>query len=279
MASVVMPAHDEATLIGDHLHRLLDQMPPGALEVIVVCNGCHDDTAELARAVPGVRVLEIPEASKAAAVAAGNAAASVFPRLHLDADCAMTGRDVLRLAASLADGSGTLAAAPERRLVLARSSWAVRAYYRVWQRLPQVREGIFGRGAMAVSADGQARIDALPKVLSDDLAVSEAFSPAERRVVPDAVVTVRAPRSTRDLLRRRIRVVTGTKQADRLGTRGPAAVTSPRTLLRMLHGEPRLAPSMSVFVAVTLLARWSAQRRVQAGDYSTWLRDESSRRV
>jgi hypothetical protein len=225
--------------------------------------------------VPGVRVLEIPEASKAAAVAVGNRATSVFPRVHLDADCAITGPDVIRLVAGL-DGD-VLAASAGRRLVLDRSSWLVRSYYRVWEELPQVRDGLFGRGVFALSAAGQARVDALPRVMGDDLAVSEAFGPHERRIVTGAVVTVRAPRTARDLLRRRVRTATGNRQADGLGVRRPGSATSVRTLARMALTDPRLAPRVPIFLATGLLARWMSRRAARAGDYTTWLRDESSR--
>lgn len=275
VVGVVIPAHDEAAVIGANLRLLTAGVEPGRLDVVVVCNGCHDDTAAAARSVAGVRVLEIPEASKSAAVAIGNQATSVFPRVHLDADCAISGQDVLRLAAAL--GTGVLAASPARRLELGRSSWFVRSYYRVWEQLPQVRAGIFGRGVFALSAAGQARVDALPQVMSDDLAVSDAFGDDERRIVPEAVVTVRAPRTARDLIRRRVRAATGNRQAGELGVRRPGSATSMRTLARMAVRDPRLAPRIPVFLGTGLLARWMSRRAVRAGDYTTWLRDESSR--
>ena len=119
----------------------------------------------------------------------------------------------LRLVRAL-DEPGVLAAAPARHLRTARSSWWVRGYYRVWERLPGVRDGLYGRGVIALSPEAQRRIDLLPPVLSDDLAISEAFTPGERRVVPEAVVTIRVPRTAADLIRRRVRVATGNREAD-----------------------------------------------------------------
>jgi len=275
-ASVIVPAHDEAALLGATLRALLSDVEAGALEVVVVANGCGDDTAALARSVPGVRVLEIAEASKAAAVAVGNEVARTFPRVHLDADCVIAGPDVLRLVRAVTE-PGVLAAGPARRLDTAGASWWVRGYYRVWERLPGVRAGLYGRGVVALSAEGQRRVDGLPRVQSDDLAISEAFAPEERRVVPEAVVAIRVPRTARDLLRRRVRVATGNHQADRLGIRRPGSSTSPRTLARIARREPRLLPALTVFVTTALAARALAQGAVRRGDYTTWLRDESSR--
>jgi hypothetical protein len=39
-----------------------------------------------------------------------------------------------------------------------------------------------------------------------------------------------------------------------------------------------MAPRLAIFLSVTVLARLRAGRMVARGDYSTWLRDESSRR-
>lgn len=276
VAGVVIPAHDEAAVLAGNLRRLLAGLEPGRLDVVVVCNGCTDDTAAVARAVPGVRVIEIAEASKTLAVAAGNAACTTFPRVHLDADCAIGGADVLRLVAAL-DAPGVLAVAPERVLDVDGCGWLVRQFYRVWEALPQVRQGLFGRGVFVLSEEGQRRVDALPRVMSDDLAVSEAFAPHERLVVAGALVVVRAPRRLGDLVRRRARVATGVSQADQLGVRRPGSATSVRVLARLALRQPRLAPGVPVFLAVGVVARLRSRRAVRAGDYSTWLRDESSR--
>lgn len=276
MASVVIPAHDEAALLGGTLSTLLSDVEAGMLEVIVVANGCSDETASVALAVPGVQVVETPEASKAAAVALGNRVAGCFPRVHLDADCAISGTDVLRLVEAL-EQPGVLAAAPGRALDTTTASWWVRGYYRVWERLPGVRRGLYGRGVIALSQAGQERVDRLPCVLSDDLAISESFDDTERRIVLRASVAIRVPRTARDLIRRRTRVVTGNHQADVLALRRPGSATSGRTLLVLAAHDPRLVPWLPVFVATGLVARWRARAAVHRGDYLTWLRDDSSR--
>lgn len=273
--SVVIPAHDEARSIGRTLSALLEHAPPD-LEVIVVCNGCTDDTAALARAVrPAVRVVEIDEASKAAAVRTGNSLATGFPRVHLDADVELSGTSLSRLVGALSEGA--LAVAPSRELPRNGCSVWVRAYYDVWERLPQVRSGTFGRGVLVLSEQGQERVSALPQVMGDDLVMSESFEPDERRIVGDAVVVVHPPRTLADLIRRRVRVSTGNTQGDELGLRRPTSSTSPGELVRLARRTPTLVPKIAVFLAVTLVARTRARRAVRAGDFTTWQRDESSR--
>lgn len=275
IASVVVPAHNEAKGLSENLTALLDRIPHEAVEVVVVCNGCTDDTAAVARKVPGVRVLEIAEASKARAVEVGNASATTYPRLHLDADVRLTGTDLLRLVDAL-DEDGVLAVAPGRSIPTEHSSWPVRAYYRVWQSLPAVRSGLFGRGAFCLTAEGQARVAAAgTSLMNDDLVASELFTPAERRVVTDATVVVRPPRTVKDLVRRRIRVATGNAQADAHGARHGS--TSFSDLLMLGLRQPAIGLRVPVFMTVTLVARMLSRRAVRTGDYTTWLRDESSR--
>lgn len=274
--SVVIPAHNEATTIARTL-RVLRDGAAEQLEVLVVCNGCSDTTADIARAAtPPVQVIEIEQPSKAEAVRAGNAAAEVFPRVHLDADVELSAASLRALVAPLVAGEA-MATAPRRELPRTGCSSLVRWYYDVWEQLPQVRAGLFGRGVIALSAQGQARVSALPRVMSDDLAMSETFTEAERRVVEDAVVIVHPPRTMRDLLRRRVRVVTGNKQADDTDTRSGESATSVSTLLTLARQQPRLLPRLPVFLGVTVLARLLARRAIRTGDFTTWQRDESSR--
>ena len=54
------------------------------MQVVVVCNGCSDDTADRARAL-GAEVLELADAGKHLALNAGDAVARGFPRVYLDA--------------------------------------------------------------------------------------------------------------------------------------------------------------------------------------------------
>ncbi|HEY5985242.1 MAG TPA: glycosyltransferase, partial [Streptosporangiaceae bacterium] len=205
MTAVIVPAHNEGRVIGRLLTRLLPSLRAGELEVIVVANGCTDDTSAVAASFgPAVRVLVLPAASKREALVAGDRAASSFPRLYVDADVEL-GRDtVVALAAALSE-PGVLAAAPQRVLSLAASPWPVRWYYDIWARLPEVRQGLFGRGVIAVSEHGHERIASLPPLLADDLAASLSFAPHERRIVAGATVTTHMPRTLSDLVRRRVR--------------------------------------------------------------------------
>ncbi|MBW8737920.1 MAG: glycosyltransferase family 2 protein [Streptomyces turgidiscabies] len=277
MTSIVIPAHNEGQVIG----RLLDSLLAGPAEdetdIVVVCNGCTDDTAQVAAARgPRVRVVDIPTPSKHAALRAGDDHARGFPRVYVDADVVITGADVRALTQPLGDdASDILATAPERQIPLAGCAWRVRAYYRVWQQLPAVRAGLFGRGVIAVSKAGHARIAALPPLMADDLAASLAFTPEERLVVGAASVVVHPPRTWRDLMKRRVRAAVSTAQVEQ--HRAPeeaSARTSTADLKALIRRDPKL---LIVFVAAAVAARRRAGKAIRAQDFGTWLRDESSR--
>ena len=124
------------------------------MEVIVVCNGCTDATATIARGFEGpVRVIETEVASKTHALNLGDAAARGFPRLYVDADVVLTWGSILRIAAAL-EAPGVLAASPAAEMVFpAGTAWAVKSYYRLWMSLPYVCEGLMAAGGGFAAGD------------------------------------------------------------------------------------------------------------------------------
>jgi hypothetical protein len=130
---------------------------------------------------------------------------------------------------------------------------------------------------IAVSEAGHARLAAVPQVMNDDLAASIAFAPEERRVVSGAQVVGHPPRTTGDLLRRRVRALTGIAQLPGQMEGVHGARTTRADLVGIVRAEPAMAPRMAVFLGVTAAARWKARRPIRSRDFTTWLRDDSSR--
>ncbi len=284
-ASVIIAAYDEERSIGRVLTTLLEGAEPGEFEVIVVANGCSDGTADVARSFgAAVRVIERPQPSKHRAMRAGDDIATAPLRIYLDADVEASAASLRALVTALSASQvpldrtpRPLAVGPTRSIPRAHVARTVSWYYDVWERLPQVKTALFGRGLIAFSAAGNDRIRRLPQLMSDDLAMSDAFDRSERAIVETAVVIVHPPRTVRDLVRRRVRSATGNRQADDAGARRSESKTSGRDLALLVRDHPALAPKVVVFLLVTLVARLLARRAVRRGDYDTWHRDESSR--
>ncbi len=273
--SVVVPAHNEEAVLARCLQALLDGAGDGELEVVVVCNGCTDRTAQVARrAAPSARVIELAEASKVAALNAGDAAASHFPRFYVDADVELSFASLRKVADVLAGGR-VLCAAPRPVFVLEGRPWAVRAFYDVWTGVPYLRQDMVGSGVYALSEEGRARFGRFPELTADDQFVQQLFAPGERRAVDGAEFRVHAPRSLRGVLSMRVRAYRGNRELAESGLARTAAPTSgARTALAQAR-RPAALPSVAVYAGVNLAAKGMA-RRARRG---AWERDDSARSV
>ncbi|HEX5993661.1 MAG TPA: glycosyltransferase family 2 protein [Jiangellales bacterium] len=277
MTSVVIAAHNEAAVIGRCLDALLADAAPGEFDITVVANGCRDETARLAAARPGVRVVELTEAGKAGALNAGDASAIGFPRIYLDADIVITSDGMRAVAAAL--GHNVLAAVPRRQLDLTRRPLLVRAFFAINARLPMYRDGLFGRGAIAVSAEARERFDRFPAMVADDLFLDALFTAEEKREVSRVAARVATPRRTRDLFHRLVRVRAGNAaMRSAAGAAAPANVRRARRFawMRVVAARPWLAPAAVGYLGLTIAAAFTARRTSR--DAANWRRDDSSRR-
>lgn len=276
-ASVVIPAHNEAATIGRCLDSLQASGEP--LEVIVVPNGCTDDTA-LRAARNGVTVVESDRASKAAALNLGDATASVFPRIYLDGDVEVEPGLVTELIETLSTSQPRIAV-PSVRYDTSRSTRVVKLFY---ETLTTVRQGGFsgGRGLYAVSEAGRARFGEFPDMIGDDLFVTRLFAPSEQ-VITSSSTVVHAPHDGANLVKIRTRVAQGNAQ---LAARDTASTTeapngsferSTSGTLKMLGqrvlAKPTQLPSAATFVVVGAVARARARR----SSATAWERDGSTR--
>lgn len=279
--SVVIPAHDEEAVIGRCLDALLRGAEPGELDVVVVCNGCSDATAAVARERgPAVRVVETGVPSKTHALNLGDAEARGFPRLYVDADVVLDLDSARSLARGLAT-AGALAASPTMDLDLRSASWGVRAFYAVWSRLPYVAEGMIGVGVYALSEAGRSRFGAFPAVIADDGFVRAHFTAAERPRVDSARVRVVAPATLADLVKIKTRSrLGGFELAERYPElmRGERREKDYAGAIRALVLRPWLWPHALVYGAVNLVARGRARRQLRRRAGYVWERDASSRR-
>ncbi|HEX6870456.1 MAG TPA: glycosyltransferase [Micromonosporaceae bacterium] len=273
MTSVVIAAHNEAAVIDRCLAAVLEPGGETGLQVIVVANGCHDDTAAIARR-RGVTVIERAEPGKAGALNAGDAVATSFPRIYLDADVVLSPGAVAALASAVGT-SGALAAIPRRRMELVGRSWLVRAYYAIHSRLPAVVYGLYGRGAIAVSAPGRGRFVEFPDQMADDLFLDSLFAEHEKALVDSAQVSVAAPMRVGDLVRRLARVRAGNTAMRATGT-GIRPARRMSWLTDVVLRAPWLAPAGVCYVAITVMAARRAGRLARAGQVA-WAHDRSSR--
>ena len=277
MPSVVIPAHDEAGVLPRCLDSVLAQKISEDPQVVVVCNGCSDHTAQVARSFPGVRVVETDRRSKTNALNLGEEVVDAFPRMFLDADVVLEPGALARTFAALKNG--VLAASPAPRFILDHSSIGVRMFYRAWRRMPFYnRSMIGGSGAYALSREGRGRFDQFPELISDDGYVRLQFASHERKMVEDAHSQVRCPATTSALLDMMTRVDAGIMElretCDELISREENR--SADRIIRALR-RPWLAPCFLVYASVRVVARRRAGRLRDRCSATPWIKDASSR--
>jgi glycosyltransferase involved in cell wall biosynthesis len=273
--SVVIPANDEATVITRCLDSILPWCGPLPPEVIVVANGCTDQTAARARATTGVIVIELVHGSKRGALNAGDSAASFGTRVYLDADVVLA-RDALQALGQVLDTDRAIVAAPVPRFVLEGRPWTVRAFYRVYRQLPYVRNGLIGLGVVGLSAAGRRRFGDFPDAIADDLFVQRLFAPSERVVLQEHSFDVETPRSLRSLVGVRTRTARGNAQLAETtpgeGDFAPTTGGTARALVALVAHDLRMLPAALVYAGVTVVAR----RRATRTDH-VWHRDATTR--
>jgi hypothetical protein len=204
--TVIIPAHDEEVALRRCLEGLARQTYGGPVEVIVVANGCEDDTAEVAlesRALLpanlSLKVIEVRVAAKWQALNAADEAARSEARIYLDADIVLSPNALEELLGAFAEEGPRLV---QPRVVVAWGvhSYPVRAFVRVWSALPYVRDQVLGLGCYAVNAPGRARWDVFPPLGADDTYVRFRFDDADKRVVRGATMTLSFPATLRELI-------------------------------------------------------------------------------
>ena len=258
--SILIPANNEARWIGACLAALSRSDPPpsGPVQVVVIANGCSDDTAAQARAQASplrargwqVDVLDLARGSKPGALNAGDDIARHPARLYLDADVRPEPPLLAQISAALATAapryvSGTPRIAPARSAI-------TRLYARAWSLVPFNLGAAPGYGLFAVNAAGRARWADWPEIISDDTFARLHFAPTERIQVP-ATYDWPLPEGFRSLIRVRARQDRGVREIVRHYPHLMTQDNKPGTdLPALFHAAPLGA---TVYTAVVLLAR------------------------
>jgi len=279
MISVVIPACNEENVIERCLGTILQDAAPGELEVVVVCNGCSDETAERARGFGDrVRVIETEIASKIQALNLGDEAATGFPRFYVDADIKVTTQAIRDVASLLGDDPSIMAAAPRAEVDYQTRGALVRSFYQVWTSLPYFREAMIGAGVFALSRQGKERLGRFPDIIADDEYARLMFKPDERQCCGHSTFVITPPATLRGVLNIKTRARAGMyelrqKYPDLMRNQNTNAARS----LRTIATTPRLWIHSPVYLTVMTLAKVLAHRKLRRNEERYWNRDDTSR--
>lgn len=279
MIGIVIPAYNEGAVIERCLQAMLADAKPGELEIVVVCNGCKDDTAARARKFePRVKVVETPVGSKIGALNLGDEHVSGFPRFYIDADVQLSAQAIRDVAALLGDDSPVLVAAPKAVVAFHDRPFLVRSFYKVWTSLPYFRENMIGSGVYAFSKKGRAKFDKFPDVIADDEFARLMVAPHERRATPAATFTIHPPRTLQGVLTINTRARAGSMELrKKFPALGDNQNTSAGRTLRILARTPELWPHAPIYLGVMFLAKLRAHEKLRKREEKLWDRDDTSR--
>ena len=275
--SIIIPAHNEASVIEGTLQSLLANNFNGDLQIIVVANGCTDDTAARARAVEGpIEVIETPIGSKTHALNLGDRAARFFPRAYLDADVQLSPDALQKVADAFKDPECRVAAPTPRHVY---NGWNpfLAGYYQLWRSLPYVRKAIMGSGFYAIDRKLRSRFADFPQLTADDKFIRNLSRPGERRVVSGCYAMINMPETFADLLKVKTRWTYGNLELAaarpdlNVNDQGKYEGVWSHVLLR-----PWLWPHVPAFLFVYAYAQNAARKKLATRE-AIWERDTSTR--
>lgn len=274
-ATVLVPAHNEASVIARTLRPLCAAVEAGTLKVVVIANGCTDATAAVAAdTCPNAVVLETSIPGKTHAMNLGYASAAVagLPVLCLDADLEVTAAGLLALVSAIESG----ASAAVGRMIVddAKASAVVRAYQRAWAMNPYFSKGKFG-GVFALSHDVARSVFPLPSVTGDDEFLRRSIDAARVAYVPSCQFVAQSPRTLSSLFATRKRALRGARQVQRLGLANPTP-SSAVQMLRAGFAAPRRLADLAVFFAIVGMTRVALSLE-KTGAPKVWERDMTTR--
>ena len=224
--SILLPAYNEAKVIGRTLRALLDTDYAGALEVLVVDDGSTDRTAEIVSAIAGqdprVRLLRQPNRGKARALRTGLSEARHEVLVTLDADTHFERSTIRHLVQPLRDErvgavSGHAKVGNLRSFIARCQSLEYicgfnldRRAYRQWNCITVTPGAVSALRRSAVSAVGGISTDTLAE--DTDLTLSLHRGGFRVEYAHEALAWTEAPETIRALTKQRLRWAFGVLQ-------------------------------------------------------------------
>lgn len=273
-ATILIPAHNEASVIGRTLMHIVQSPTSNDFRIVVVANACTDATASRVRSIlPTAHVLETEAAGKCHALNLGYMLAErERPVICLDADLDVTIESLVALVDALEDGSKQ-AACGQMDVCVSGASSLVRSYYKGWRTNPYFDRGKFG-GVFAICPETAARLFPLPLITADDEYVRRVVGEDKIAFVPECRFKARAPKVLSSLVEVRRRSLRGAREVSSMGLQSPERGSTGKMIGRLLR-NPSLLWAGFVYVCVNTWARVLPRKNGVAAAH--WERDMTSR--
>ena len=274
MATVIVPAHNEASVIRRCLDSLIGQ--EGLDTLIVACNGCTDETVAIVRKeYPQAICLDINTPSKVNALNEAEKHIRSWPVFYIDADTRLSSNAIADISNAMQDGF-TLLAAPEPVIDTTQSSWLVKQFYHVWLQLPYIRDGVVATCSYVISETGHQRFKHFPNIINDDGFVRCQFDRTERRNILGTQVFITAPHNLASLIKIKTRARLGNMQ---LAASGLCTCKEQKPYSRILRDRLLSKEFIAVlsYLAIVTVIRLRAAWQYRNVSTYRWEKDQTSR--
>lgn len=276
MPSILIPAHNEEKVIAKCLLALAKGLGRNNYEIIVICNGCDDSTADVVRSISEkIICLETNIKSKTNAINMGEEYSHYFPRIYLDADVTLSLDTLDALCAKL--NEGYFAVSPSVKMNLESCSYIVKSYYDIWLSLPYCKAGMIGAGVYALSESGRKRFESFPDIIADDEYVRLHFSQKERAKIDNQYSLVYAPKNLSGLIKIKTRSRLGGYE---LRKKFPDLVNNNDKdyygVIKQSLPKVQAWPKFAIYLFINIFTRIRARMLLTSNELS-WERDDTSR--
>jgi len=278
--SVVVPAYNESAVIQHTLLHLLSDRQLVDTEILVVCNGCSDDTVGLVSSFKRshvdtlterkliIEVVETDIASKTNALNIGIERASSDYIILLDADIHVSGETLISLKQNLVE-TGKDLLSPSVLFDYEYASFWVREYYKVASTSSYNRYYRFSN-VIALSKAGIKCLGTLPEVIADDEYLRRQFKQEQASICEQLSFRFSCPTNARDLLSILTRIQRGNFQLAQL------RVKDHMKMKKVTVSAPSFG-SFLIFSIFKLLSKLQAFWQLKTGKTIRWEKDTSSR--
>ena len=279
MATVIVPAHNEASVIQDCLDSIVNQA--GVDHILVPCNGCTDNTVEIVKKnYPQVVCLDIEKPSKTNALNIAEEKAKElgvsYPIFYIDADTRLSKNCITTITQAMQDNDELLLTAPTPIIDTDKSSWLVKTYYKVWTHLPYIKEGVIATCSFIVSEKGRQRFDKFADVIGDDGFIRCHFKNREIANIEGTEIYITAPRDIYSLIKIKTRARLGNME---LIARKKCPIQEAKhygNVMKSRLFSPEFLPT-GIYILIALIIRMRANLQFKKLDSYQWEKDISSR--
>lgn len=273
MASIIVPAHNESAVIERCLDSLIDQ--EGVDNIIVACNGCSDNTAELVKQYD-VLCLDIEKPSKTNALNEAEKHVNSYPIFYLDADTVLQSGAIKTICQKLEEKPHLKLVAPTPIINTDQSSWLVKQYYKIWLNLPYIKSGVIATCSFIVTEKGRKQFSHFPDIINDDRFIHCQFKASEISNIAGANIYIEAPRAIYSLIKIKTRARLGNMQLQKLGLCPEPKEKKYASSFTSLLLSKKFIPAVIYYSTATII-RLRSLRQMRSINTYRWEKDHSSR--